>query len=93
MAEDEMIVALVERALEVAIELAAEPIGHRQGARGALGLRRAQAPARVVAPHADHRRRPVHVAPAQGHQLALAQAGHRRREIEGVIGERANVGL
>jgi hypothetical protein len=37
MAEHQVIVALVERALEVAVELAAEPIGHRQGATAAAG--------------------------------------------------------
>ena len=39
----------------------------------------------VVLPDPEARRRPVDVPPAQGEQLALAEAGHRRRHVHGAI--------
>ena len=81
-AEHEVRVALVERRLEQAVELAAEDVGERDTARGTLRLRRAELAAHEIAAHADAARRPVDVAPAQREQLALAHPAHRRGEVQ-----------
>jgi hypothetical protein len=65
MAEHKVGVALVERRLEQAVQLATENVGERDAARGALGLGRAELAAHEVAAHADPPRSPVDVAPAQ----------------------------
>src|SRR5215218_694974 len=71
----------VVRALEVALELAGEPVGHGYGA-AAVVLLRFERPAGEALGDAHAARRPVDVAPAQREQFALAQSRHGRGEVE-----------
>jgi hypothetical protein len=63
-------VALEDRPAEVALELRSEHVGQRDCPARAVRLRRGHLPARVAAPHPDHRVRPVDVAPTQRQQLS-----------------------
>jgi len=73
-AEDEVVVALVGRALEETLELAGDAVGHRD--RPALvRLRRVDpvgAAAREVVGDPDAGGDPVHVAPSERQQFALS---------------------
>ena len=91
MAEDEIVGAGVLRALEVLFERGGDTLGHRDRSAGALRLRSAEAPAGVVAADADQTRLPVDVFPAQGDQLALAQAGHGGGQVERLLDRAENV--
>ena len=57
----------------------------------APGLRRAELAAHVAAADADPAGGPVDVAPAQREQLALAQPGHRRGEVQHALGRGPSV--
>jgi hypothetical protein len=91
-AEDEIPVVAVARALVQRFELMGEPCGHRD--RPAfVGLGGVHPPAREVVGDADAPHLPVDVQPLQRQQLALAQAGERGGQVqrpldgaEGVLG-------
>jgi hypothetical protein len=68
-------------ALEVAFELAREPVAHRN-TPSAVRLRRVERAAGVALGHSHAVRDPVNVAPAEADQLALAKTRHRRGEVE-----------
>jgi hypothetical protein len=96
MSEHQVTVALEPGALEQSLELAPDLVSHRHGAGRAAGLRRPELAPDVVLAHPDPGHRPVDVAPAQRHQLTLAQSSHRRgeeqRPVDRLIHAGAGVG-
>jgi hypothetical protein len=86
MGEDEVVGSAEARAAVLGVELGHQAVGHRHGPRRAPRLGRAELAADVVAPDADAAGEPVDVALAQRQQLALAQPGHRRRQVQRVLG-------
>lgn len=82
MAEDEVVVRLVGRALEVALELAGEAIGERDRTNSSRALGTPERAPRVALGDPDAAGDPVDVAPAQSEQLADPQAGHRGSQVE-----------
>jgi hypothetical protein len=74
--EDQIVIGLVARPLEVPVQLACDPIRQRHGARAAASLRGAPVAADVVLANSDPRGLPVNVAPAEREQLSLTQPGH-----------------
>jgi len=83
-AEDQVGVAAEGGALEVTLELGGEPVCHRHRPP-LVGLRRvglANAPAGKVVSDPHPACHPVDVLPRQCDQLALAQAGHGRGQVE-----------
>jgi hypothetical protein len=103
--EHQLVVARVLGRVVEPVELARYGVRHRHAARRAFALGRPELVEHVVLPDSDARRPPVDVAPAQRDQLALAEPGHRCRNVErsidgvvralrGVVGERQDlVGL
>jgi len=81
-AEHEVTVARVERALVQLGQCDRDALCHRDRSARADGLRIAEFTADVRRHHANLVRLEVDVAPAQAEQLALAQAGHGRRQIQ-----------
>ena len=77
---------LGRQTLEVTVQLAGDLVSEGSGAGAAPGLGRHPVPADVVAAHPYRAGLPVHVAPTQGKQLALAQAGHRCGQEDRAIG-------
>ena len=63
--EDKVISVLERGALEVALKLGSDPVGHRNRSTWALGLWRAQLATRDASSHSDHASGPIHVAPSQ----------------------------
>jgi ADP-ribose pyrophosphatase YjhB (NUDIX family) len=83
--EDERLVVRRRRRLVQPVERTGDLVGERDASRRAFRLRRAVLAAHVVLPHADAGGGPVDVLPAQGAQLADAQAGHGRRQEQRAV--------
>jgi hypothetical protein len=81
---------IVELAEASAFPVRGQGVGHTPGERyravAAARLRRRDLAAHEALADADAPRVPVDVAPAQRDQLALAEAGERRRQIQHAIG-------
>ena len=82
MAEDEIAVARVDRPRAQIERARRDPLGHRHRTARAGRLRIAELTADVRGHDPDLARVEVDIAPAQAQQLALAQSGHRRRQIQ-----------
>jgi hypothetical protein len=82
MAEHEVLGARESRATGERVQLRTHAIGERYGPRPAAGLRGPVLAPDVGAADAQLAGRPVHVPPAQPEQLALAQAGHGRGQVQ-----------
>src|SRR5207302_9862475 len=81
-AEDEVCFVAKAGALELLQQRDGYSLGERDGAVRAPRLRCSELAARVGAADADHSRVVIDVLPAQGKQLAPAQACHRRGQVE-----------
>ena len=91
--ENEILVLVVEGALEMSFQLGGDSACQRHRPRAPFRLRGKQVAADVVSPNPDPLRAPIDIAPAQRQQLALAQAGHRCGEEYGEVGMAERFGL
>jgi hypothetical protein len=81
-AEGKVVVAAVQRLFVVLVERRADPVGQGHRARRALRLGGRELTADEALAHTPAAGQPVHVAPAQPEQLALAQPGQGDRAAD-----------